>query len=80
MSDETEVTQQAPTPAPERPDWQQRVHDEAAAVAEKYHKLLAFIRDKGHTVVEKELQLLKDQAEAMHKYLTVLRALISNWL
>lgn len=82
-ADEQPVEQAAPPPT--RPDWQQRVHDEHAELQSKYQRLLAWLKEEAHVMSSygsngRDVQLLRDQAEAMQKYLTVLEARIANWL
>lgn len=87
MIEDTEIPQQAeaaptptPTPEPAPADYQHRVREEHDELESKYARLLHFLRDRAHGVEQREVQLLKDQAEAMHKYLLVLKARIASWL
>jgi hypothetical protein len=68
----------APQLAQSLTDWQRRVREEHDELERKYNRLQWFILDKADTVEHRELQLLKDQAEAMHQYLLVLKARIDS--
>lgn len=78
-AEDTPAAEPAPQMARSEADWQSRVREEHDALESKYSQLLRFIRDKAHAVEQRELQLLKDQAEAMHCYLLVLKARIASW-
>lgn len=62
------------------PDWQQRVFDEHAELAERASKLAIFLKCTAFDALERrDRQLLSEQLHHMRAYLEVLTQRISRW-